>query len=93
MWGKWNRTHQCAAVVQLNVLQEVWDLFDNIDKQEHEDLGEEQLFLAISEAAVSSQEAPKTLKLRGSIQNIQILLLLDSGSIHSFVSEQVATLL
>jgi hypothetical protein len=54
------------------VLQEVWDLFDNIDKQKHEDSVDDQLFLAISEAALSGQEAPRMLKLRGSNQNDRI---------------------
>jgi hypothetical protein len=77
MWEKWNMTHQCASSIQLNVLQEVWDLFEQAD----------------SEAAVTCKEDPKTLKIRGSIQNIEILVLIDSGSSNSFISEQVSELL
>jgi hypothetical protein len=67
--GKWNKGHTCATSVQLNVLQEVWDLFkdENIDPtaKTSEDL--EQCFLAISEAVIFGQEGPKTLKIRGTI--------------------------
>jgi hypothetical protein len=93
MWGKWNMTHQCAAFVQLNVLQEIWDLFEHADSESVSDRDQEQLLLSISEAAVTGKEDPKTLKIRGSIQNIEILVLIDSRSSNLFISEQVSELL
>jgi hypothetical protein len=50
----------------------------------------DQVFLAISEAAVSGVPAPRTLKITGSIQHVDILILIDSGSFHSFISSQLA---
>jgi hypothetical protein len=49
--------------------------------------------MEISEAVVSSIETPRTLKIKGTIQQIEILILLDSGSSHSFISEVVAAYL
>jgi hypothetical protein len=49
--------------------------------------------VAISVAAISGMEAPKTLKLRGLIQGIDVLILLDLGSSHSFLSASVASIL
>jgi hypothetical protein len=90
---KWNKWHKCANAVQLNALHEVWDLFEeeNIDpnaQQTSEDV--EQCFLAIFEAAVSGKEGPKTLKIRGNIQDLEIFMLIYSVSSHSFINTQVA---
>jgi hypothetical protein len=52
-----------------------------------------QLFVAISVAVVSRQEAPKTLKLKGVIQGCEVLILLDSESSHSFISTSVSSFL
>jgi hypothetical protein len=47
------------------------------------------MMLSLSEAALICSEGPRTLKIKCSIQNVQILMLLDFGSSHSFLSEQV----
>jgi hypothetical protein len=44
----------------------------------------------LSEAAAMGKEAPRTLKLGGIIHEVEVLILIDSGSSHSFISEQVA---
>jgi hypothetical protein len=46
--------------------------------------------MALSEAATAGKEAPRTLKLSGFIQDVEVLILIDSGSSHSFISVQVA---
>jgi hypothetical protein len=43
--------------------------------------------MALSESTVSGKEDPKTLKIKGSIQHLQILVLIDSSNSHYFVSE------
>jgi hypothetical protein len=50
-----------------------------------------QSFMILLVAALSGIEAPRTLKITGLIQGLEILILVDSGSSHSFISEQVAT--
>jgi hypothetical protein len=50
----------------------------------------EECFMALSEAAAMGKEAPRTLKLGGIIHEVEVLILIDSGSSHSFISEQVA---
>jgi hypothetical protein len=47
------------------------------------------MMISLSAAVLSGKDSPRTLKIQGSIQNMQILVLLDSGSSHSFLSEQV----
>jgi hypothetical protein len=47
--------------------------------------------MAISKATVSGIETPRTLKIKDTIQQIEIMILIDSGSSHSFISEVVAS--
>jgi hypothetical protein len=90
---KWFRNHNCADLVQLNVIQEVWDLIeaDSVDgATDRCDSAAEECFMALSKAAAAGKEAPRTLKLSGFIQDVEVLILIDLGSFHSFISEQVA---
>lgn len=50
----------------------------------------DQLFLALSHDAVSSSKGSRTMKLQGSIQGYPLLILVDSGSSHTFLSQKVA---
>jgi hypothetical protein len=89
---KWHKGHKCADSVQLNVLQEIWDLVQPDSPKDSADTdiaAIEHIFMAISEAAMAGTEAPRTLKIKGGLQNMEILVLIDSGSSHSFVSQQV----
>jgi hypothetical protein len=46
-------------------------------------------FMALPEATAASKEAPGTLKLSKFIQDVEVLILIDSRSSHIFISEQV----
>lgn len=83
--------HRCADTVQLHVVDELWKLLDLSDQQE-DDISEAsaELQLCLSQAAVTNISAPKTVKFVGGIQGIDLLVLLDSGSSHSFLSSRVA---
>lgn len=88
---KWSRAHQCAATVQLNALHEVWDVLEQnvseVNPTSRTSSEPEQLFMALSETVASRMDGPRTLKIRGHIQSMEILILIDSGSTHSFLSE------
>jgi hypothetical protein len=81
----------------LNILQEVWDLIEadsELIQENYTSQGtNEQLFMVLSVAALSGSAAPRTLKIRGVIQGLVMLILIDSGSSHFFISENVAVLL
>jgi hypothetical protein len=53
----------------------------------------DQAFVAISEVVVLGAPAPRTLEITCIIQHIDILILIDSGSSHSFINSQLANLL
>jgi hypothetical protein len=50
----------------------------------------EQLFVAVSVVVVQSVEAVHTMKFQGLI-GLEVLILIDSGSSHSFLSTRLAT--
>lgn len=50
-----------------------------------------QLFLLLSAAAASGRPAARTMQFKGSIEGQDILILVDSGSSHSFINRSVAS--
>jgi hypothetical protein len=88
---KWHKGHTCATAVQLNVLHEIWDLFEpesmECQDSENSNSSPEQLCMANSEVAVSRSGATRIMKIKGVIQGLEILILIDSWSSHSFISD------
>lgn len=85
---EWNREHVCAPTVQ--ELLELFNLESVDDLEIHSDLSE-QMFLAVSQDALQGIEGPKTMKFHGSIQGLEVLILVDSGSSNTFVSHSIAS--
>jgi hypothetical protein len=52
---------------------------------------QDQLFLSIYDAALSGVSSPRTMTFAGSIQNIDISILVDSGSSNTFISSTLAS--
>jgi hypothetical protein len=57
---KWHRGHKCAVAVQLNALQEIWDILEPEDADQDTHSDTEHTCMAISAAALAGTEAPKT---------------------------------
>lgn len=53
--------------------------------------GEEDVLMSISAQALHGTETSKSIRLRGWIQDKEMLMLVDSGSTHSFIDEQIST--
>jgi hypothetical protein len=88
---KWNKDHTCAPAIQLHALQEVLELFCVEDQEETASVhSQPQLYLMLFAHAVNGTEGSKTTRLKGSIQGKYITILIDSGSSHTFLSEQLA---
>lgn len=47
--------------------------------------------MVISEEAVNRLEGPRTMRFLGSIWGHEMVILVDSGSSHTFISEQLAS--
>lgn len=94
---KWAPGHLCAQIPQFHARQEVWDLCaedfqeaDVVDTRDLEPLAQEQVFMLLSDAAVTGSASPRTMQLKGSLSGQDILILVDSGSSHSFLSSSFA---
>lgn len=91
---KWSKDHKCSTSVQLHVVQELVSLLqDEINSSEQvevQDEKEDLIAMAISQHAASGTEAAHSIRLRGWIQETELLMLIDSGSTNSFIDEQVA---
>lgn len=89
---KWVPGHRCAPIVQLHSLQELWELIEedsstNTTETEPKPSGE---LLSLSMSAVSGTPSRRTVQLSGECQGHPVILLVDSGSSHSFVSSPLA---
>lgn len=86
---KWQPGHVCSATVQLYVVQELLDLLQLEDNS----VDSEQLdgkLCVISLAAISGSVSSHTVCLLGLIRQQEVLMLVDSGSSHSFISSTFA---
>ncbi|CAD6211893.1 unnamed protein product [Miscanthus lutarioriparius] len=92
--AKWSRDHKCSEVVQLHLVQELLDMFpDDEDEAEASSPAsptKSQLMLHLSMAAVAGASAPKTLCLKGVIQDVPLSILVDSDNSHMFLSTELA---
>jgi hypothetical protein len=90
---KWFKGHKCSPSVQLHVVQEIWDMLGPPNCESPADCTDtsSQLFVILSQAAGSGTEYSKTLKFWGYVAGCQILILVDSGSSHSFINVAVAS--
>lgn len=89
---QYSKGHRCAETIQLHVVEELCQ-FLQVPEQEDDcrsEVSGELHVMSLSQAAVEKAHNPKTMQFLGSIQGVDLLVLLDSGSSHSFVSSQVA---
>lgn len=64
---KGSKVHHCSTHVQLHVVQELPELFnlEDFDELQQGAPTAEQIFLAISQDAVTGHEGPRTMRLKG----------------------------
>ena len=90
---KWSPAHTCPPHISLHVLEEILDALDIVDTVDDQDSDEEvtpqQEVLAVMPAPNAQKVHRQTLKLLGQIGKHKVLILVDSGSIGTFVSEQL----
>lgn len=92
---KYNKGHRCADTVQLQMVEELWQMVSLPDQgdsttsdiEDHTELNS----LLLSQAAAEGIQAPRTMRFVGHVAGMDVLALLDSGSSHTFVSNNVAS--
>lgn len=89
---RWGRDHKCASTVQLHVMEELLEALQEDDDPVGDDIVAEAegTLMAVSSQAIAGVESSKSIRVRGWVQGLELLMLVDSGSTHSFIDEQVA---
>lgn len=89
---KWSPGHKCPSQVPLHVIEELLDALEEGDYEpECVDCSEiEEGVLAVDHDISSCPVKRITMKLYGRIGKIEMLILIDSGSVGTFVSYQLA---
>jgi len=87
---KWSNHHKCPQHIPLHVLEEILDAIepvsDSSDDEPDQALDSESPVLAIADKTEPHQPTRRTMKLLGTIAKQQVLILVDSGSIGTFIS-------
>lgn len=90
---KYHAGHRCNRP-KLYLLEGVEIGGDQEESEEEIEEQEQQIqtaeLLVISVHALSGVPSPKTMRLVGNIGNFSVIILIDTGSTHSFVDENVA---
>uniref|UniRef100_A0A453DKY0 Retrotransposon gag domain-containing protein n=1 Tax=Aegilops tauschii subsp. strangulata TaxID=200361 RepID=A0A453DKY0_AEGTS len=89
---RWSRDHRCGPTVQLHVVEEMLEMMQSSESDTGDDLGGERTAdcCVLSREAFEGGESPTTMRLHGWVQDREVLMLVDSGSSHSFVSAALA---
>ena len=87
---KWNRQHKCPQQVPLHIIEELLEALDCSD-DDSDDLNQpmDSSMMAVSGSTTASPLKRRTMQLQGFMGKQEVLILVDSGSITSFISEQL----
>lgn len=95
---KWAPSHRCAPEPQVHALHEVWALCaeafqdsDQVDVAVPETVDPDHVFMLLSSATMSRTASPCTMQFQVHLQGQHSVILVDSGSSHSFLSSAVAS--
>lgn len=89
---KWAPCHKCPNQVSIHVLEELLDAVDDTDSemQEVADMSEYEGVMAIGSQLPKQAAVRKTMRLCGKVGALNVMILVDSGSIVSFISTKLA---
>jgi hypothetical protein len=90
--NKWSKEHKCPPQVALHVIEELLDALEDAGTEEVEPDSEalEETVMAVGHTSPSDQSRRRTMKLCGTIGKHEVLILVDSGSVASFISNKLA---
>uniref|UniRef100_A0A453QMI9 Retrotransposon gag domain-containing protein n=1 Tax=Aegilops tauschii subsp. strangulata TaxID=200361 RepID=A0A453QMI9_AEGTS len=90
---RWGQGHTCAATVPLHVVEELVGMLTvpaSPESAASQDNSEEEDLCLLSTAATSGTESPRAFRMLGTLQGKSLLMLVDSGSSHSFINSEIA---
>lgn len=88
---KWRQDHKCLAHVLLHVMEELLEVMhmEVNDVESDGESGSDEDLLAFSLCATNGIQGNMTIRMHGKIQNKEVLILIDSGSLSTFVSSRI----
>ena len=85
---KWGHNHTCPPQVPLHVIEELFDALEPTEDGDTDQDSEPDTVLVVSDTPKNLKR--KTMRLHGQIGNQDVLILVDSGSVATFISSQLA---
>lgn len=92
---KWSPGHKCASTVPLHTVEELWQVLCGEDEPEpippQSEESSDEDFMEISLDAAQGTDSCTTVRMIGELAGVEAVILIDSGSTNSFVSESLAS--
>lgn len=98
---KWGRGHKCPDKININVIQELMEMCqlcadpEEVDASDIDGDTEQSIFavsnLPMSDSVPGVSKRRKTMRFQGFVGKQEILILLDSGSAATFISDKLAS--
>lgn len=88
---RWGHEHSCPPSVSLHILEEMMDVlgFDSQDDSPDQAAPSTEKLMALSYQAISGTDGPMAMQIQGLINGKEVLILIDSGSTSSFITERL----
>lgn len=88
---RWSKDHVCPSTVQLHFVEELLEFMglDEAGSSASSKQTENEVVMSISRQAVTGGDTPKAIQLQGWVQGNQVLILIDSGSTTSFLTQHL----
>lgn len=90
--NKWTKEHKCPPQVAIHVIKELLDALEDagIEDVEPDYEALEEIAMAVGHTSFSDQSTRRSMKLCGFISKNEVLILVDSSSVASFINNQLA---
>jgi hypothetical protein len=93
--NKWSKEHKCPPQVPLHVIEELLDALEDqggdCPEAEPDDEVQADTIMSVTQMKAPSSSSRKTMRLCGQIGKTPVLILVDSGSVATFISSNLAT--
>lgn len=90
---KWGHNHKCSTQVSLHVIEEFLDALEhttNCNPGPSDDEVDTNVVMVVGDTTPQVCPKRRTMRLHGTIDIQEVLILVDSGSVGSFISENLA---
>jgi hypothetical protein len=90
---KWGHNHKCPPQVSLHVVEEMLDALEHDSEPDIIDSDEEvenDIVMSVGDSTAPLPLKRRTMKLHGKVGHLDVLILVDSGSVATFISDKLS---